>query len=256
MAGSDLFSLSGRVCLVTGASRGIGWGMAEGLARAGAHVVLNGRTPETLAQREKALKDQGLECSVAAFDIAALDRIPGEIARIVDRHGRLDVLVGNAGFPFRKPFPEMTLEDWRYVTTTDLDAAFVLVSEATRPMLAAGKGSVILTSSVLGSLGRANVAAYCASKGGLDAMTRSIAVELGPRGVRCNTSAPGYFETDATRVLKDNPEFFAAVCKRTPLGRWGQPPEIAGAAVFLASDASSYVNGLVLTVDGGMSAAL
>lgn len=252
----ELFSLGGKVVLVTGASRGLGWAMAEGVAAAGAHVVLNSRSAERLAERADDLRSRGLTCSIAPFDVSDATAIRAGMADAVARAGRLDGLIANAGFAFRKPVDEMTDAEWRNVVATDLDSAFTLTQCSLASMQAVGGGSVAFVSSILGMIGRGNVAAYCASKAGLIGLTNSLVAELGPKGIRCNAIAPGYFVTDGTRPVHDDPQFNAMICARTPLGRWGDPKELVGIAVFLMSAASSYVNGATIPVDGGVTAVL
>jgi gluconate 5-dehydrogenase len=251
-----LFSLSGKVVLVTGASRGLGWAMASGLAAAGAHVILNGRDPDSLAARADELRAEGAACSIASFDVSDAAAIRRGVAEGVSRAGRLDGLIANAGYTFRKPALEMSDSEWRHVVATDLDSGFVLAQCAAGAMLAGDGGSIVFVSSILGLIGRAQVAAYCASKAGLIGLTHSLAAELGPRGIRCNAIAPGYFGTEGTKAVYENPEFNAMICKRTPLGRWGDPSELAGIAIFLMAPASSYVNGAVIPIDGGITAVL
>jgi gluconate 5-dehydrogenase len=253
---NPLFSLSGKVILVTGASLGLGWAMASGLATAGAHVILNGRNAERLDARAGELRRSGTDCSTAPFDVSDADAIRRGVSEAVGRAGRLDGLIANAGYALRKPVLDMTDGDWRHVVATDLDSGFVLAQSAAQAMLAGQGGSIAFISSILGRIGRAQVAAYCASKAGLIGLTNSLAAELGPLGVRCNAIAPGYFATDGTKAVYDNPEFNAMIRRRTPLGRWGDPPELAGIAIFLMSAASSYVNGAVIPVDGGVTAVL
>jgi gluconate 5-dehydrogenase len=253
---TELFSLRGRVALVTGASRGLGLAMARALAQAGAHVVLNGRRPETLEAAAKALSDAGLEASTAPFDVADEAAAKAAIEGIVEGHGRLDVLVGNAGINYREALADYATEEWRRVIDTNLTGSFVIAREAARPMVERGWGRIVFTASIMSFVARPGIAAYVASKTALAGLTHALAVELGPSGVTCNAIAPGYFVTEFTSALKDNAEFDAMVRQRTPLGRWGKPEELAGAVVFLASDAGAYVNGHLLTVDGGLSVAL
>ncbi|MEO7243367.1 MAG: SDR family oxidoreductase [Variovorax sp.] len=241
---------------MTGASRGLGWAMARGLAIAGAHVILNGRDVDALKSRANELSGTGLACSIAAFDVGDPTAVRQGVKEAVNQASRLDGLIANAGYTFRKPVMDMTDQEWRHVVATDLDSGFVLAQCAAEAMLRSGGGAIAFVSSILGLIGRAQVAAYCASKAGLIGLTHSLAAELGPRGIRCNAIAPGYFVTDGTRAVHENPEFNSMICKRTPLARWGEPAELAGIAVFLMSSASSYVNGAVIPVDGGVTAVL
>jgi gluconate 5-dehydrogenase len=254
---SDLFSLAGKIILVTGASRGLGRAMAAAMADAGAHVVLNGRDVTALAAASSAISDSGGSVETAAFDVTDEGAVKAAIAGIVARHGRLDVLVGNAGIQHRRPLLDFATADWQRVIDTNLTACFVLAREAARPMIERRQGRIILTASMMGpAIARPTVAAYVAAKGGLVALTKALAVELGPQGITCNAIAPGFFATEMNTALINNPEFSEFVAKRTPLGRWGRNEEIGGVAVFLASAASSYVNGHALFVDGGLTASM
>lgn len=253
----DLFSLSGRIVLITGASRGLGRAMAEAMAQAGAHVVLNGRDAAALEAAASALNEAGLKAETSRFDVTDEAAAAGAIRDLVDRHGRLDVFVGNAGIQHRRRLLEFATEDWLRVLDTNLTAPFVLAREAARPMLVRGWGRIIFTGSIAGPrVARPTVPAYAAAKGGLDALTRALAVELGPRGITCNAIAPGFFATEMNAPLVADAQFTAWIAGRTPLGRWGELHEIGGAAVFLASDAASYINGHTLVVDGGMTVAM
>jgi gluconate 5-dehydrogenase len=256
-AAFDLFSLAGRVALVTGASRGLGRAMAEAMARAGALVVLNGRDAAALQAAAAALTGAGLRAETARFDVTDEAAATAAIRDVVARHGRLDVFVGNAGIQHRRPLLEFATADWLRVIETNLTAQFVLAREAARPMVARGAGRIIFTGSIAGPrVARPTVSAYAAAKGGLDALTRALAVELGPKGITCNAIAPGFFATEMNAPLVADAAFTAWIAGRTPLGRWGELAEIGGAAVFLASDAASYVNGHTLYVDGGMTVAM
>ena len=251
-----LFDLTGRVALVTGAYRGLGFSIARGLAQAGATVILNGRKSEELAKAAKALTEAGLKADVAVFDITDRDAVHAGVDAAIAKHGGIDILVNNAGIQRRAPLVDFTQKEWDEVIATNLTAPFV-VSQAVLPgMIAKKRGKIIHIASLMSELARPTVVPYTAAKGGVRQLTRGMAVELAPMGIQVNAIAPGYFATEMNRALIDNAEFNAWVCKRTPAGRWGQPDELAGLAVFLASGASDYMTGQMLVMDGGMSVAL
>jgi len=250
------FDLTGRVALVTGAYRGLGFAIARGLAQAGATVILNGRKPEELARAAKSLTDAGLKADVAAFDITDRAAIHSAVDAAIAKHGAIDILVNNAGIQRRGALADFPQKEWDEIIATNLTAPFV-VSQAVLPgMIANKRGKIIHIASLMSELARPTVVPYTAAKGGVRQLTRGMAVELAPMGIQVNAIAPGYFATEMNRALIDNAEFNAWVCKRTPAGRWGQPDELAGLAVFLASGASDYMTGQMLIVDGGMSVAL
>lgn len=247
-----LFDLSGQVALITGASRGFGLEFAKLFAEAGATVIINGRHPETLQTAAEIVRRHGA-VDIAAFDVADIPAGEAAIDGIEKAYGKLDILVNNAGINIRKPLGDLTLDDWRTVVEVDLTAAFALARRAALGMAKRGYGRIINIGSVLSVKGRANIPAYTAAKHGILGLTKSFAAELGASGVTCNAIAPGYFETEINRELMENKAFVQFVNERTPLRRWGKPEELAGAALFLASPAASYVNGHLLAVDGGMT---
>jgi len=250
------FDLTGKVALVTGAYRGLGFAIAQGLARAGATVVLNGRNQEALDQAATSLTAQRLKVTTAVFDVTDRDAIDRNVAAIAARHGAIDILFNNAGIQRRGAFADFPKEQWDEIIATNLTAPFI-VSQAVVPgMIAKKQGKIVHIASLMSDLARPTVVPYTAAKGGVRQLTRGMAVELAQHNVQVNAIAPGYFATEMNRALIDNAEFNAWVCKRTPAGRWGQPDELAGLAVFLASAGSNYITGQMFVVDGGMSVAL
>jgi gluconate 5-dehydrogenase len=250
-----MFVLNDKVILVTGSSRGLGWSMASALAQAGATVVLNGRDANALRARAQELAAKGAAVDIAPFDVNDTEAGARAIGQVAKIHGRLDVLINNAGLVVRKPVAELTDNDWNSVLTTNVLAYFRLAQAAAAVMARQGQGSIIMISSIVAQVTRPDIAAYTAAKGAVSALTRALAVELGPLGIRCNAIAPGYFRTDATAAVVES-EFGQAIRNRIPLRRWGDPRDLGGIAAFLASDAASYVNGAVITIDGGLTAAL
>jgi gluconate 5-dehydrogenase len=251
-----LFSLAGRVALVTGGSRGLGWAMAGALAAAGAHVVLAARDTTALEAAAAILSRQGLSASTVAFDVTDEAAATAAVARTVDAHGRLDVLVNNAGIVQRTALADTGTAEWRALMAVDLDVCFVLSREAAKPMVTQGWGRIVNVSSVLGVVTRPEAVTYTAAKHALHGLTKAIAVDLGGTGVTCNALPPGFFATEFNAEARNDPAFVEQIAGHTPAGRLGEVHELAGAIVFLASEASSYVTGHVLMVDGGMSVAI
>ncbi|BAI75791.1 3-oxoacyl-[acyl-carrier-protein] reductase (plasmid) [Azospirillum sp. B510] len=245
------FSLAGQVALVTGAGRGLGLEIARALAGAGAHVLLNGRDAATLEARVEEIATTGGSASALAFDVSDRVAVRDAFARVGGEHGRLDVLVQNVGQRNRKPLTEMTDDEISTLLDIDLASSLILAREAARLMLPRGRGRLIAVTSVAGQIARANDSVYAAAKAGLNGMVRALAAEYGPHGLTSNAIAPGFFATETNAAITGDPERSAYFANRTPMRRWGRPEEIAGAAVFLASAAASYVNGHVLVVDGG-----
>src|SRR6266567_4475861 len=242
-AGNPLFSLDGRIALVTGASRGLGLAMAEGLAEAGATVLLNGRNALTLDAVLSTLRGRGLNAEKSPFDVTDHDTACSAINAIIAQHGRLDILIANAGILHRAPLDDWTVSDWDRILATNLKSCLILAQQAAKSMRQQGRGRIIFTTSIAGILARGRIHGYVASKSGLVGLTRSLACELGEHGITCNGICPGYFETELTSSILQSEEFVVRLNSRVPLRRWGQPRDLAGAAAFLASDAASYVTG-------------
>lgn len=254
--GPALFNLAGRTALVTGSSRGLGRAIAEGLAAAGASVIINGVDPARTRETSAAFVEAGYRADAAAFDVTSEAAVTAAFADFDARGVAVDILVNNAGIQFRKPMVDLATEDWRRVIDTNLTSAFVIGREAARRMIPRGRGKIINIGSLTSELARATVAPYTVAKGGIKMLTRAMAAEWAAHGLQANAIGPGYMITDMNQALIDNPEFDAWVKKRTPAGRWGRPEELIGAAVFLASPASDYVNGQIIYVDGGMISVL
>ena len=248
------FDLSGRIALVTGSSRGIGLALSRALGRAGAELILNARDESALAAAADMLGDEGLTVHWRAFDVCNTAAVGSAIDEIEADVGHIEVLVNNAGLQHRAPMLEFDVDDFRRLIEVNLVAAFTVGKAVARHMVGRGHGKIINICSVQSELGRPTIAPYTATKGGLKMLTRGMCADFGPLGIQVNALAPGYFETELTSVLVADEEFSKWVAQRTPAGRWGRVDELGGAAVFLASDASSYVNGQILYVDGGMTA--
>lgn len=251
---NPLFDLTGRTALVTGAGQGIGLALAKALAGAGARVILNGRTPAKLETAAAELRKTGADVATAAFDVTDPDAVRAAVDAIEAGGIAIDILVNNAGLQRRARLDRFDPADWRALIATNLDAVFHVGQAVARHMIARGRGKIINVASVQSELARAGTAPYAATKGAVKMLTRGMCADWAPLGLQVNALAPGYIETELTRPLRDDPVFDGWLRARTPAGRWGRTQDLAGAAVFLASAASDFVNGQVLYVDGGMTA--
>ena len=251
-----LFDLSGRTALVTGSSRGLGRAIAEGMAKAGARLIVNGVDPARVDAAVAELRAAGHSAEGAAFDVTDENAIVTAFERFDAEKIEIDILVNNVGIQMRKPLVEFTTADWRKAIETNLTSAFVAGREAAKRMMTRRRGKIINIGSLASELARPTVGPYTAAKGGIKNLTRSMAVEWAASGIQANAIGPGYMLTDMNQALVANPDFNQWLMSRIPAKRWGRPDELVGAAIFLASDASNYVNGLIIYVDGGMLAAM
>jgi gluconate 5-dehydrogenase len=251
----SLFDLSQRRTLVTGSNAGLGFAIARGLAQHGAGVILNGRNPEKLRSAADVLRKEGYAVEEARFDVTNEGEVQAAIADLASK-APIDVLVNNAGIQRRVRLEEISLETWSEVIQTNLTSAMLVAREVVKGMIALKSGKIINICSVMSDFARTNTGPYTAAKGGLKMLTKVMCADWAQFNIQINAIGPGYFITEMTQVLADNPEFDAWVKQRTPAKRWGSPAELVGAAVFLSSDASSFVNGQILYVDGGMTAVI
>jgi gluconate 5-dehydrogenase len=244
----NLFALAGRTALVTGSTRGLGLALAQALAAAGARVAVNGRSTDACEEVAATLPD----AVAAPFDVTDEEAI----AVAVERLGRVDVLVNNAGIQVRGSLEQFSTADWRRVLDANVTSAFLVARAVVPQMIERGRGKIVNTCSVTSEVGRETIGPYTASKGALKLLTRAMCADWARHGIQANGIGPGYFRTEMNVVLQEDPAFDAWLRRRVPAGRWGEPSELGGAVVFLASAASDFVNGQVLYVDGGMLAVL
>ncbi len=249
--GARLFDLAGRTALVTGASKGLGRAMAAGLAKAGADLALCARDRAGLAAAKAEVEAHGVRAGSFPMDVRDRESVHGAVAAAVAAFGGIDILVNNAGVNVRKPTLELSEEEWDFVLDTNLKGYF-LVAQAVAPhMIARGGGKIINMSSIFGTVGMNNQLAYASSKGGIVQMTKVMAIEWAKHRINVNAIGPTYFETPLVATLRNDPERFNFINERTPMGRWGQPEELEGTLIYLASRASDFVTGQTVYVDGG-----
>lgn len=248
-----LFDLSGRRALITGSSQGIGLALASGLQQAGAEIVLNGRSIDKL---EVAAAKLGPEVRILPFDVTDHAAVRDAVDRFEADVGPIDILVNNAGMQHRAPLEDFPAEAFEKLLAANVSSVFNVGQAVARHMIGRGRGKIINIASVQTALARPTIAPYTATKGAVGNLTKGMATDWARHGLQCNAIAPGYFETPLNEALVADPEFTAWLSKRTPAGRWGKVEELAGACIFLASDASSFVNGHILYVDGGITASL
>ncbi len=251
-----LFDLTGRTALITGSTRGLGLAMASGLGSRGARIVINARNPEAVAAVTKSLRDNEIDAVGVAFDVADEKAVAVGVQEATELAGPIDILINNAGIQRRGPLHELSLDDFRAVMETNVTSAFLLSKVVAAGMITRRRGKIINIGSVLGPVGRRTTGAYVTSKGALSALTKAMSVDWAQYNIQANAIGPGYFSTELTESLQSDVTFDTWLRNRVPAGRWGQVEELIGAAVFLSGEASSFVNGQVLYVDGGMLASL
>jgi gluconate 5-dehydrogenase len=252
---SSLFSLAGRRALVTGSSQGIGFALARGLAEHGAAVVLNGRDPGKIEVASAELSAKGHKVSTAIFDVTSAEAVRTGIEAI-EGEGPIDILINNAGMQFRTPLEDFPADRWEQLLSTNISSVFYVGQAVARHMIPRGRGKIINIASVQSELARPGIAPYTATKGAVKNLTRGMCADWAKHGLQVNAIAPGYFKTPLNQALVDNPDFSSWLEKRTPAARWGNVEELIGAAVFLSGEASSFVNGHTLYVDGGITTCL
>jgi gluconate 5-dehydrogenase len=251
-----MFEIKDKRVLITGSTSGIGYILAEGLARAGADVILNGRNAGKIEEAIQSITRNGLKARSLAFDITDASDVEDKIATIEKTIGSIDVLVNNAGIQHRGALEDFALEDWNNVLQTNITGAFIVSKAVVKGMIKRKCGKIINICSLQSELARPTIAPYATAKGGLKMLTRAMATEWAKYNIQVNGIGPGYFKTPMTKALYENPEFDEWLCKRTPANRWGNPEELLGALIFLSSEASSFINGQLIFVDGGITACI
>ncbi|OLF53763.1 SDR family NAD(P)-dependent oxidoreductase [Pseudomonas chlororaphis] len=249
----DCFQLQGRRALITGSGKGIGLELARGLGAAGANVVINDRNRDKAQAIARQLRDEGVGAEIAVFDVTDRAGLFEAIDRFEAQTGAIDILVNNAGIQRRAPLESFAADDWHALMRVNLDGVFHVSQAVARHMITRRRGKIINICSVQSQLARPSIAPYAASKGAVKMLTQGMCAEWARHGIQANGLAPGYFATEMNRALIDDEAFSQWLCKRTPAGRWGRVEELCGAAVFLASPASDFINGQTLFVDGGLT---
>ncbi len=252
----NTFQLNGKLALITGSSAGIGFALARALGEAGAHVILNGRHAQKVASAAQALQAEGLKISESVFDVTDAKAVANAVNHIESSLGALDILINNAGMQIRSPLHEYADDDWHTLMRTNLDSVYYVGKTVAQKMIPRGQGKIINICSVQSELGRPGIAPYTASKGAVKMLTKGMAIDWGQFGINVNGLGPGYFKTELNQKLVADAQFSSWLVGRTPSRRWGDVEDLGGAAVFLASDASKFVNGHILYVDGGVTATL
>ena len=247
-----LFGLRGKTCLITGSGRGIGYTLAKGLAKAGSRVILNDIDQKRLDKAVEDLKGEGFDAEGILFDVCNEQQVVQQVNNIENNISPIDILVNNAGIQIRGSLEEFSFEDWQRIINVNLTGVFVVSKSVVKGMIQRKKGKIINTCSIQSELARPTIAPYTATKGGVRNLTRGMTTDWAKHNIQINGIAPGYFKTEMTKALYEDEKFDAWLCSRTPANRWGDPSELIGAAVFLASKASDYVNGHLIYVDGGL----
>ena len=253
---SNIFNLAGKIALITGSSRGLGLVLARGLGMAGARLVLNGKDGNRLIQTVEELQREGFDVVGYPFDITKKDQVIKHVSNIEKEIGSIDILVNNAGIQIRKPLEEFEESAWRAILDTNLTGAFLVSQQVVKGMIKRKSGKIINICSLQSELGRETIAPYAAAKGGLKMLTKAMVVEWAKHNIQINGIGPGYFITEMTRPLSENKEFDQWLKNRTPAHRWGNPEELIGSIIFLASHASDFINGQIIYIDGGILAAI
>ena len=256
MKSEKLFSIAGKTALVTGSAGGLGQSFAAGLAENGARVILNGRNREKLKTQFDSFIEKGYLADMVLFDVTDSKEIDKAVKAVIEKYGQIDILVNNAGINLRAPLEEFSDEDWERVIGINLTGAFKVSRAVSKYMIGRKKGKIINIGSMQSELGRPTIAPYAASKGGIKMLTRGMAADWAIQNIQVNGIGPGYFKTEMTKALYEDPEFDQWLCNRTPSNRWGKPEELLGALLYLSSDASNYVNGQMFYVDGGLLATI